>query len=162
METELCRIFLLSYLMSCHISRLSRQRQALRVNINSYLVTRTNEYSSSSKIIQLFIKEMYMKRLANGGRWSCLFIFFRMTFSPIFFPLCIWRKIQNIKVMMNIHFVLVAIRRLVEVIGPSGVRALPLAAVINIGGHYKGHFFSSLLFLSSTLLILPEGVVVGF
>ena len=26
-------------------------------------------------------------------------------------------------------------------IGPSGVRALPLAAGINVGGHYKGHFF---------------------
>jgi hypothetical protein len=32
-------------------------------------------------------------------------------------------------------------------IGPSGVRALPLAAGINVGGHYKGHFF--LLSLSS-------------
>jgi hypothetical protein len=49
-------------------------------------------------------------------------------------------------------------------IGPSGVRALPLAAGINVGGHYKGHVFLSLssLFLSSSLLILPEGVVVGF
>jgi hypothetical protein len=45
--------------------------------------------------------------------------------------------------------------------GPSGVRALPLAAGINVGGHYKGHFF---LFLSSSgsLQILPEGVVVWF
>jgi hypothetical protein len=25
-------------------------------------------------------------------------------------------------------------------LGPSGVRALPLAAGINVGGHYKGHF----------------------
>ena len=33
-----------------------------------------------------------------------------------------------------------------SIIGPSGVRALPLAAGINVGGHYKGHFF--LLFLS--------------
>ena len=40
-------------------------------------------------------------------------------------------------------------------IGPSGVRA-PLAAGINVGGHYKWHFF---LFLS--LLNLPEGVVIG-
>jgi hypothetical protein len=51
-------------------------------------------------------------------------------------------------------------------IGPSGVRALPLAAGINVGGHYKGHFFLlsplSLLFLSSSLLILPQGVIVGF
>ena len=30
-----------------------------------------------------------------------------------------------------------------EKIGPSGVRALPLAAVINVGGHYKWHFFLS-------------------
>ena len=35
--------------------------------------------------------------------------------------------------------------------GPSGVRALPLAAGINVGGHYKWHFF---LFLSS-LFLLP-------
>jgi hypothetical protein len=35
-------------------------------------------------------------------------------------------------------------------IGPSGVRALPLAAGINVGGHYKWHF---LLSLSSLLLI---------
>ena len=45
--------------------------------------------------------------------------------------------------------------------GPSGVRALPLAAGINVGGHYKWHFFLSLslslsFFLSSgSLLILP-------
>ena len=45
-------------------------------------------------------------------------------------------------------------------IGPSGVRALPLAAGINVGGHYKWHFF--LLFSPGSLLILPEGVVVGF
>jgi hypothetical protein len=55
------------------------------------------------------------------------------------------------------------------VIGPSGVRALPLAAGINVGGHYKWHFFLFLSFLflsfflsSGSLLILPEGVVVGF
>jgi hypothetical protein len=35
--------------------------------------------------------------------------------------------------------------------GPSGVRALPLASGINVGGHYKGHFFLS--FLSSSGLI---------
>ena len=49
--------------------------------------------------------------------------------------------------------------------GPSGVRALPLAAGINVGGHYKWHFFlflSLLSPLSSSLLILPEGVIVGF
>ena len=27
-------------------------------------------------------------------------------------------------------------------IGPSGVRALPLTAGINVGGHYKCHFWS--------------------
>ena len=49
--------------------------------------------------------------------------------------------------------------------GPSGVRALPLAAGINVGGHYKWHFFLfSLLslFLPGSLLILPEGIIVGF
>jgi hypothetical protein len=29
------------------------------------------------------------------------------------------------------------------IIGPSGVRALPLAAGINVGGHYTWHYFSS-------------------
>ena len=33
-------------------------------------------------------------------------------------------------------------------VGPSGVRALPLAAGINVVGHYKWHFF---LFLSFSL-----------
>ena len=33
-------------------------------------------------------------------------------------------------------------------LGPSGVRALPLAAGINVGGHYKWHFFLSLSPLS--------------
>ena len=46
--------------------------------------------------------------------------------------------------------------------GPSGVRALPLAAGINVGGHNKWHFFLSPPPLSSSLLILPEGVIVGF
>ena len=46
-----------------------------------------------------------------------------------------------------------------KVIGPSGVRALPLAAGRNVVGHYKWHFFS--FFLLGSLLILPEGVVVG-
>jgi hypothetical protein len=39
-----------------------------------------------------------------------------------------------------------------QVIGPSGVRALPLAAVINVGGHYTWHFFLS---LSLLLFFLP-------
>jgi hypothetical protein len=50
-------------------------------------------------------------------------------------------------------------------VGPSGVCALPLTAGRNVGGHYKWHFFLLFLsfFLSSgSLLILPEGVVVGF
>ena len=45
--------------------------------------------------------------------------------------------------------------------GPSGVRALPLAAGINVGGHSTWHYFSSFFFLRS-LLKTPEGVVVGF
>jgi hypothetical protein len=48
-------------------------------------------------------------------------------------------------------------------IGPSGVRALPLAAGINAGGHYKWHFFLfSPLLSSGSLLILTDGVVLGF
>ena len=32
-----------------------------------------------------------------------------------------------------------------DTIGPSGVRALPLAAGRNVGGHYKRHFGPSVL-----------------
>jgi hypothetical protein len=44
------------------------------------------------------------------------------------------------------------------------VRALPLAASINKGGHYFRHFSSSslLLFLLVLLFKIPEGVVIGF
>jgi hypothetical protein len=50
-----------------------------------------------------------------------------------------------------------------HIIGPSGVRALPLAAGINVGGHYKWHvfLFLSLSLSSGSLLTLPEEVVVG-
>ena len=48
-------------------------------------------------------------------------------------------------------------------IGPSGVRVLPLAAGINVSGHYKWHFFSFFLsFFLGSLLIRPKGGVVGF
>ena len=33
----------------------------------------------------------------------------------------------------------------IQIIGPSGVRALPLAAGINVGGLYKWHFGPSVL-----------------
>ena len=49
--------------------------------------------------------------------------------------------------------------------GPSGVRVLPLAAGINVGGHYKWHFFSFFLsfsFSSPSLIFLQEGVIIGF
>jgi hypothetical protein len=46
-------------------------------------------------------------------------------------------------------------------IGPSGVRALPLANGINVGGHYKWPFFPLLSLLPGSLLNLPEGVVIG-
>ena len=44
-------------------------------------------------------------------------------------------------------------------VGPSGVRALPLAAGINVGGHYTWHYFSS---LSESLTFLPERRQLGF
>ena len=45
---------------------------------------------------------------------------------------------------------------------PSEVRALPLAAGINVGGQaFFSLSFFSLLSSSGSLLILPEGVVVG-
>jgi hypothetical protein len=40
-------------------------------------------------------------------------------------------------------------------VGPSRVGALPLAAGINVGGHYTWHYFS-LFFLSDVLIFLPE------
>ena len=46
-------------------------------------------------------------------------------------------------------------------IGPSGVRALPLAAGRNEGGHYFRYIFF-LLLLGVPLFKTPEGVVVGF
>ena len=45
--------------------------------------------------------------------------------------------------------------------GPSGVRALPLAAGINEGGHYFRYYSTSFL-LGVPLFKIPEGVVVGF
>ena len=49
--------------------------------------------------------------------------------------------------------------KLLGIIGPSGVRALPLAAGINEGGNYFKVFF---LFLLPLLFKTTEGVVVGF
>ena len=47
-----------------------------------------------------------------------------------------------------------------------GLSGVPLAAGINVGGHYKWHFLSLSLSLSlsppGSLLILTEGVVIGF
>ena len=45
--------------------------------------------------------------------------------------------------------------------GPSGVRALPVAAGTNEGGHYFLYFFPHLL-LDTLLPFTPEGIVVGF
>jgi hypothetical protein len=41
-------------------------------------------------------------------------------------------------------------------VGPNGVRALPLAAGINVGGHYKCHFFLFLSFFLYFFLFLPD------
>ena len=49
-----------------------------------------------------------------------------------------------------------------SIIGPSGVRALPLVAGINVGGHYTWHYFSSLFSLSESLTFLPERRQLGF
>ena len=46
--------------------------------------------------------------------------------------------------------------------GPSGVRALPLAGGINKGGHYFAYFFLSFSFFLPPLFKNTEGVVVGF
>ena len=43
-------------------------------------------------------------------------------------------------------------------LGPSGVRALPLAAGINVGGHYKWHFFSFSLSLRAHCSISQKGL----
>ena len=47
-------------------------------------------------------------------------------------------------------------------IGPNGVRALPLAAGINVGGHYFGYIIPLLLLFLPSLFKTTEGVVVGF
>jgi hypothetical protein len=47
-------------------------------------------------------------------------------------------------------------------IGPSGMRALPLAAGINEGGHYFRYFFLFLLLFLPPLFKTTEEVVVGF
>ena len=46
--------------------------------------------------------------------------------------------------------------------GPSGVRALPLAAGINEGGHYFRYFSFFFSFFLPPLFKTTEGVVVGF
>ena len=46
--------------------------------------------------------------------------------------------------------------------GPSGVRALPLAAGRNEGGHYFRYFSFFLLLFGVPLFKTPEGVIVGF
>ena len=43
---------------------------------------------------------------------------------------------------------------LYSIVGPSGVPALPLAAGINVVGHYKWHFFLFLSFFLSLSLSL--------
>jgi hypothetical protein len=58
------------------------------------------------------------------------------------------------------HFIGLYIR---NVFGLSGVRALPLAAGINDGGHYFRYFPSSCsCLILPPLFKTPEGVVVGF
>jgi hypothetical protein len=47
---------------------------------------------------------------------------------------------------------IIQMRFVFDLIGPSGVHALPLAAGINVGGHYKWHFFLLLLSLSLQLI----------
>ena len=48
-------------------------------------------------------------------------------------------------------------------IGPSRMRVLPLAAGINVGGHYFRYIFPLfLLVLGPPLFKTTEGVVVGF
>ena len=46
-------------------------------------------------------------------------------------------------------------------IGQSGVRALPLAAGINVGGQYFAYYFTLVGVLTAVVKI-PKGVVVGF
>ena len=48
------------------------------------------------------------------------------------------------------------------IFGPSGVRALPLAAGINEGGHYFRYFSFLFSLLLPPLFKTTEGFVVGF
>jgi hypothetical protein len=67
------------------------------------------------------------------------------------------------KTLENIKYGHFWLRQLFFRIGPSGVRALPLAAGINEGGHYFAYYssFFSFLFLPP-LFKTTEGVVVGY
>ena len=47
-------------------------------------------------------------------------------------------------------------------VGPSGLRALPVAAGTNEGGHYFRYFPLVVLLLLSLLPFNQEGIVVGF
>ena len=58
-------------------------------------------------------------------------------------------KIKNKEI--NLHEILQS-DPLFSIVGPSGVRALPLAAGINVVGHYKWHYFSLSFSLSLQLI----------
>jgi hypothetical protein len=57
----------------------------------------------------------------------------------------IWSLITSVLITIDGRFMALGLLNLH--IGLSGVHALPLAAGINVGGHYKWHFFLSLLSL---------------
>ena len=65
------------------------------------------------------------------------------------------------KVDISLYLSIVASCIPQSLIGHSGVRALSLAAGINVGGHFFSFLLLSLFLSSGSLLILPEGVVVG-
>ena len=67
-----------------------------------------------------------------------LFIVFALTAKPEAWPEN--RQIVKAKHFSCWHPTSGENLRMPEIVGPSGVRALPLAAGINVGGHYKGHF----------------------
>ena len=70
---------------------------------------------------------------------------------------------QTYIVNANLFFYISAgtLRAYIPDVGPSGVRALPLAAGIHIGGHYFSILYHSCSLVFTAIVKIPEGVVVG-
>ena len=65
--------------------------------------------------------------------------------------------------LLKLYILLVSkYHQLLVTFGLSRVRALPLAAGINVGGHYFWYYSTLVVVVLTTVVKIPEGVVVGF